>query len=205
MRIGIAVKMTIILVLLTGIVYPIGIVALAHLFFPHQAEGSLIYRDGKIVGSSLIGQNFSSPRYFHGRPSAAGDEGYDASNSSGSNLGPTNKALVDGVRSRVSMLREHEPGINHGEIPVDLVTASGSGLDPEISPASAEVQISRVAKARGLGVEVVRSLIQENTRPRTGGILGESGVNVLTLNLALDNLAANGMASNAIYGGAPNN
>jgi potassium-transporting ATPase KdpC subunit len=136
----------------------------------------------------LIGQNFSSPRYFHPRPSAAGDKGYDASNSGGSNLGPTNKSLIETVRARASSLREHEPGIDHGEIPVDLVTASGSGLDPEITPASADVQVPRVARARGLSEDVVRSTVLEHTRRRTWGVLGEPGVNVLELNLALDRL-----------------
>jgi potassium-transporting ATPase KdpC subunit len=192
MRIWVACKMTIALTLLTGIAYPVAMVGLAHLLFPHQAEGSLIVRNGQVVGSALIGQNFSSPRYFHPRPSAAGDKGYDASNSSGSNLGPTNKTLIETVRSRASTLREHEPGINHGEIPVDMVTASGSGLDPEITPAAAEIQVPRVAKARGLREDGVRSLISTHTRGRTLGVLGEPGVNVLELNLALDNLGASG-------------
>jgi K+-transporting ATPase ATPase C chain len=191
MRIWVACKMTIVLTLLTGIAYPVAMVGLARLLFPRQAAGSLIVRDGQVVGSGLIGQNFSSPRYFHPRPSAAGDKGYDAANSSGSNLGPTNKTLIETVRSRASTLREHEPGIDHGEIPVDMVTASGSGLDPEITPAAAEIQIPRVAKARGVSEDVVRSLISTYTRGRTLGILGEPGVNVLELNLALDNLGAN--------------
>jgi K+-transporting ATPase ATPase C chain len=188
MRLWVAIKMTIVLTLLTGIVYPVVMVGLAHLFFPAQANGSLIARDGKVVGSSLLGQNFSLGRYFHGRPSAAGDKGYDAANSSGSNLGPTNKSLIDTVRSRASTLREREPGINHGEIPVDLVTASGSGLDPEITPAGAEIQVPRVAKARGLTEDALRSVVRSHTRGRVLGILGERGVNVLQLNLALDDL-----------------
>jgi K+-transporting ATPase ATPase C chain len=187
--------MTLALTLLTGIVYPVAMVGLAHLLFPHQAEGSLIVRDGQVVGSALIGQNFSSPRYFHPRPSAAGDKGYDAANSSGSNLGPTNKTLIETVRSRASTLREHQLGINHSEIPVDMVTASGSGLDPEITPAAAEIQVPGVAKARGLSEDAVRSLISTYTRVRTLGVLGEPGVNVLELNLALDNLGASGHAS----------
>ena len=194
MRIWVAIKMTIALTLLTGIVYPVAMVGLAHLLFPHQADGSLIVRDGQVVGSALIGQNFSSPRYFHPRPSAAGDKGYDAANSSGSNLGPTNKTLIETVRSRVSTLREHEPGINHGEIPVDMVTASGSGLDPEITPAAAEIQVARVAKARGLNEATVRSLVSTYTRGRTLGVLGEPGVDVLELNLALDNFGASGQS-----------
>jgi len=191
MRIWVACKMTLVLTLLVGIVYPVVMVGLGHLLFPRQADGSLIVRGGQVVGSALIGQNFSSPRYFHPRPSAAGDKGYDAANSSGSNLGPTNKTLIETVRSRTSTLREHEPGINHGEIPVDMVTASGSGLDPEVTPAAAEIQIPRVAKARGLSEEAVRSIILTHTRGRTLGLLGEPGLNVLELNLALDNLDAN--------------
>jgi potassium-transporting ATPase KdpC subunit len=194
MRLWVACKMTVVLTLLTGIVYPVAMVGLAHLLFPHQAEGSLIVRNGQVVGSELIGQNFSSPRYFHPRPSAAGDKGYDAANSSGSNLGPTNKTLIETVRSRVSTLREHEPGINHGGIPADMVTASGSGLDPEISPAAADIQAPRVAKARSLSEVAVRSLISTYTRGRTLGVLGEPGVNVLELNLALDNLGAGGQS-----------
>jgi potassium-transporting ATPase KdpC subunit len=190
MRIWVAVKMTIVLTLLTGILYPVVMVGLAHLIFPYQAEGSLILRGNRVVGSDLIGQNFSSSRYFHPRPSAAGDKGYDAANSSGSNLGPTNKTLIETVRSRASTLREHEPGINHGDIPIDMVTASGSGLDPEITPAAAEIQVPRVAKARGLSEDAVRSLILTYTRERQFGVLGEPGVNVLELNLALDNLAS---------------
>jgi potassium-transporting ATPase KdpC subunit len=186
MRIAIAIKMVLVLTLITGIIYPLLVFGLAHLFFPSQAEGSLITRDGRVIGSTLIGQNFSTDKYFHPRPSAAGDKGYDASNSSGSNSGPTNKAFIDTVKSRVKALREAEPGLNHGEIPVDLVTASGSGLDPEITPAAAEIQAPRVAKARGLTVETVTRLIKENTRSRYAGILGEAGVNVLDLNLALD-------------------
>jgi len=194
MRIWVAIKMTIALTLLTGIVYPIAMVGLAHLLFPRQADGSLIVRDGQVVGSALIGQNFSSPRYFHPRPSAAGDKGYDAANSGASNLGPTNKTLIETVRSRVSTLREHEPGINHGAIPVDMVTASGSGLDPEITPAAAEIQVPRVAKVRGLSEAAVHSLVSTYTRGRTLGVLGEPGVDVLELNLALDNLGANGQS-----------
>jgi potassium-transporting ATPase KdpC subunit len=190
MRLRVAIKMTIVLTLLTGVLYPVAMVGLAHLLFPRQAEGSLIVRERQVMGSALIGQNFSSAKYFHPRPSAAGDKGYDAGNSSGSNLGPTNKTLIETVRSRASTLREHEPGINHGEIPVDLVTASGSGLDPEITPAAAEIQVSRVAKARGLSQEAVHTLISTHIRGRTLGILGEPGVNVLELNLALDNLRA---------------
>jgi potassium-transporting ATPase KdpC subunit len=195
MRIWVACKMTIVLTLLTGILYPIGLAGLAHLLFPHQAEGSLIIRNGRVVGAAFIGQSFSAPRYFHGRPSAAGDKGYDASSSGGSNLGPTNKTLIETVRSRASTLREHEPGINHGDIPVDLVTASGSGLDPEITPAAAEVQAARIAKARDISETTVRSLISNHTRGRQFGLLGEPGVNVLEINLALDTLGENDNSS----------
>jgi len=181
--------MTIALILLTGILYPLVMAGIVHLILPNQAEGSLIVRDGRVVGSALIGQNFASVRYFHGRPSAAGDKGYDAASSSGSNLGPTNKTLIETVRARASALREHEPGINHGQIPVDLVTTSGSGLDPEVTPAAAKIQVARVAKARGLSEAALTSLIQTHTRGRVFGILGEPGVNVLELNLALDSLA----------------
>ena len=186
MRLWTAIKMAIVLTLLTGIAYPLAMVAFANLLFPTQAQGSLISRDGQVVGAVPIGQNFTSARYFHGRPSAAGEKGYDASNSGGSNLGPTNKALIEAVRSRVRALREAEPGLKHGEIPVDLVTASGSGLDPEITPAAAEIQVARVAKARGLSKEAVRALIRAHTRGRLAGLLGEPGVNVLELNMALD-------------------
>jgi K+-transporting ATPase ATPase C chain len=195
MRIWVAIKMTVVLTLLTGVAYPVAMVALAHLLFPAQAEGSLIVRNGRVVGAARIGQNFFSPRYFHGRPSAAGDKGYDATSSSGSNLGPTNKTLIEAVRSRASTLREKEPGLNHGEIPVDLVTASGSGLDPVITPAAAEIQAPRVAKARGLTAEAVRSLIKSHTRGRAAAILGEPGVSVLELNLALDELGGDSRAT----------
>jgi K+-transporting ATPase ATPase C chain len=169
-------------------------VGIANLLFPHQAQGSLVMRDGHVVGSSLIGQTFSAPRYFQSRPSAAGDKGYDAANSSGSNLGPTNKALIDAVRQRLKAVTENNPGASADQVPIDLVTASGSGLDSEISPAAAIVQIARVAKARGVSENVVRGLVAEHTRGRWGGILGEPGVNVLELNLALDQLSAVGSA-----------
>jgi potassium-transporting ATPase KdpC subunit len=189
-RLWIAIKMTLVLTLLTGIVYPLAIVAVAHLLFPVQAEGSLIQRGGHVVGSALIGQNFASDRYFHPRPSAAGDKGYDASNSGGSNSGPTNKAFIDTVRARAKALRETEPGASGRPLPVDLVTASGSGLDPEISPAAAALQAPRIAKVRGLDQDAVQHLIDTHVRHRWIGLLGEPGVNVLELNLALDALAA---------------
>jgi potassium-transporting ATPase KdpC subunit len=185
----ISIKMTIVLTILTGIIYPLAMTGAANLLFPHQAQGSLIERDGKVVGSELIGQTFAAPGYFHSRPSAAGDKGYDASNSSASNLGPTNKTLISTVQQRVKDVVEANPGIDVGQVPMDLVTTSGSGLDPEISPASADIQVARVAKARGIGEDDVRLLIRQNTRARYVGLVGEPGVNVLTLNLALDKLS----------------
>ena len=185
----ISIKMTIVLTILLGIVYPLAITGIANLVFPYQAQGSLIERDGKVVGSELIGQNFAAPGYFHSRPSAAGDKGYDASNSSGSNLGPTNKTLVSSVQQRLKDILEANPGAAAKDVPIDMVTASGSGLDPEISPASAELQVARVSKARGLGEDDIRLLVRQNTRGRQYGVLGEAGVNVLTLNLALDKLS----------------
>jgi K+-transporting ATPase ATPase C chain len=196
-RIWIAIKMALVLTLLTGIVYPLAMVAIAHLLFPVQAEGSLIEEGGHVVGSALIGQNFAADKYFHPRPSAAGDKGYDASNSSASNSGPTNKAFIDMVRARVKALRETEAGASNHPIPVDLVTASGSGLDPEISLAAAALQVSRIAKARGLSEDAVQNLIDRHVRGRWIGLVGEPGVNVLKLNLALDDLAASGHVAQA--------
>jgi K+-transporting ATPase ATPase C chain len=181
--------MTIVLTVLLGLIYPLAITGLANLIFPDQAQGSLVMRDGKVVGSKLIGQNFSSPGYFHSRPSAAGDKGYDASNSSGSNLGPTNKALIAAVQQRLKDTVESNPGTAAKQVPIDLVTTSGSGLDPAISPAAADIQVARVAKARGLGEEELRLLVRENTRSRYLGIFGEPAVNVLMLNLAIDHLS----------------
>ena len=177
---------TAVLTVLTGIIYPLAIWAIAQTVFSRQANGSLIVADNKVVGSRLIGQNFSSPRYFQSRPSAAGDKGYDAANSGGSNLAPTNKALIDAVKLRLKNVVESNPGADPHQVPVDLVTASASGLDPEISPAAAELQAARVAHARGISEDQVRQLIAENTRQRSVGIFGEPGVNVLMLNLALD-------------------
>jgi K+-transporting ATPase ATPase C chain len=181
-----ALMATAVLTVLTGIIYPIAVWCIAQTIFPSQASGSLIVAGNKVVGSSLIGQNFSSPRYFQSRPSAAGDKGYDAAGSSGSNLGPSNKALIDAVKLRLKNFVESNPGTDARQVPIDLVTASGSGLDPEISPAAASLQVARVARARGLSEDQVRQLIAENTRSRSIGIFGEPGVNVLLLNLALD-------------------
>lgn len=185
-----ALALTALLTAITGIVYPLAVCGLAQVVFPSQAHGSLIVQGGKVVGSRLIGQNFSSPRYFQSRPSAAGDKGYDAANSGGSNLAPTNKALIEAVRLRLKNFVESNPGASPAQVPVDIVTTSGSGLDPEISPAAADLQVARVAHARGLSEDQVRQLIAENTRPRSAGIFGEPGVNVLLLNLALDRLTA---------------
>ena len=181
----IAIKMTIILTVLTGILYPFAMAGVSYVLFPFQAGGSIIYRKDAPIGSVLIAQNFKAPRYFHPRPSAAGTNGYDPTSSGGSNLGPTNKSFIDSVRQRVKDVTA-EDGVKPAQIPVDMVTASGSGLDAEISPAAAEIQVQRVAKARGISEEAVRAMVEAHTRPRWAGILGEPGVNVLELNLALD-------------------
>jgi K+-transporting ATPase ATPase C chain len=173
--------------LLTGLVYPLVVTGIAQAAFSRQANGSIIEHRGKEVGSELIGQPFSDPKYFWSRPSATGPQPYNGGVSSGSNLGPTNPALLEAVEGRVKALRDADPG-NKAPIPVDLVTASGSGLDPHISPAAAEYQVSRVAKARGMDVEHVRNLVLTNTEGRQFGILGEPRVNVLALNLALDGM-----------------
>jgi potassium-transporting ATPase KdpC subunit len=171
---------------LTGIVYPLVITGIAQVFFPRQANGSLIYRDGRPVASELIGQGFITPKYFWGRPSATTPMPYNAGSSAGSNLGPTNPDLIKAVENRIGALRAADPG-NEAPIPVDLVTSSASGLDPHISPAAAEYQVARVAKARGLPVEAVRQAVARHTKGRTLGLLGEPRVNVVELNLDLDN------------------
>ncbi len=174
-----------VLTVITGVLYPLAATGLSQLVFPHQANGSLIVRDGKPVGSSLIGQSFTDPKYFWGRPSATSPHPYNAASSSGSNQGPTNPALTDAVKQRIDALRAADPG-NTAPVPVDLVTASASGLDPQISPAAAQYQIARVARARGLGTAQVQALVQRCTQGRQFGVLGEPRVNVLQLNLALD-------------------
>jgi len=178
----IAICITLLTTILFGVAYPLAITGLSRWLFPHQANGSLIVREGKTVGSQLIGQTFSSDKYFHSRPSAAGD-GYDAANSSGSNLAPTNRQLVDRVQGDVAKLHAENPGAS---IPADLVTSSGSGLDPHISPASADFQIPRVARARGISTDALRPIVAKHTEARQFGLLGEPRVNVLELNLELD-------------------
>ncbi len=173
--------------LVTGIAYPLLVTGLSQLMFPHQANGSLTPLNGKTAGSELIGQRFTKPQYFHGRPSAAGNDGYDANSASGgaSNYGPTNQKLIDRVQADMKTFRADNP-THTGPVPADLLTTSASGLDPDISPASADAQAARVAAARGMTVEAVRQAIAAHTQGRQYGILGEPRVNVLALNLALD-------------------
>jgi K+-transporting ATPase ATPase C chain len=177
--------MTLVTTVLFGLLFPLLVTGLAQVLFPKQANGELLTRNGTIVGSRLIGQSFSSPGYFHSRPSNAGT-GYDAANSSGSNLGPTNQTLIARVQGDADRLQAENPGV---PIPVDLLTSSGSGLDPHISPAAAEFQVPRIAKERRLSEDVVREAVRRHTESRQFGFLGEPRVNVLELNLALDEIS----------------
>lgn len=183
-----AVLMLFALTLVTGVAYPLLVTGIAQVAFGRAAAGSFIERDGRVVGSELIGQPFSDPKYFWGRPSATSPMPYNAGASSGSNLGPLNPALADAVKARIEALRKADPE-NPAPVPIDLVTASASGLDPQISPAAADYQVARVAKARGLPVDDVRRLVAQHTAGRQFGFLGEPGINVLELNLALDKVA----------------
>jgi K+-transporting ATPase ATPase C chain len=177
--------MLLLMTVVTGIAYPLAVTGVAKVLFPSQANGSLIVKDGRPIGSTLIGQSFTEPKYFWGRPSATTPQANNGTGSNGSNLGPTNPALTDAVKQRIDALRAVDPG-NTAPVPVDLVTASGSGLDPEISPAAAAYQVSRVAKARGLSPAQVEAMVSMATSGRQFGMLGEPRVNVLKLNLALD-------------------
>jgi K+-transporting ATPase ATPase C chain len=183
-NISTAVLMTIVTTILFGLIYPLVVTGLAQVIFPENANGQLLRSsDGTVIGSRLIGQPFSSPGYFQSRPSAAGASGYDAGASSGSNLGPTNQKLIDRVKADVERLKAENPG---KPVPIDLVTTSGSGLDPHISPASAEFQVARVARERGIGEDELRRIVSAHTEGRQFGFLGEPTVNVLELNLDLD-------------------
>ncbi len=178
----ISIVMTVVTTVLLGLIYPMVVTGLAQVLFPHKANGQLILKNGKVIGSKIIGQGFSGPAYFHSRPSAAGD-GYDAAKSGGSNLGPTNQKLLDRVKADVATAHSENPG---APIPIDMVTTSASGFDPHITPANAEFQLPPVAQARGTSVEQVKALVSKHTKGRQFGILGEPRINVLELNLDLD-------------------
>lgn len=182
---SIAIRMALVTIVVFGVIYPLVMTGIAQVLFPRQANGSLVKEHGTVIGSELIGQQFAGPGYFHPRPSAAG-KGYDAASSGGSNLGPTSKALADTIRNRAETAVQQNSGLGKGRIPVDMVTASGSGLDPDISIANAYAQTLRVAKARGLSDARVRKLVDMNVTRRTLGFLGESRVNVLRINRTLD-------------------
>jgi potassium-transporting ATPase KdpC subunit len=189
-----AIILTLLLCVLTGFVYPGIVTGLAQLFFPWQAHGSLVTANGRVVGSALIGQPFTKPEYFHPRPSAAGG-GYDATASAGSNKGPTDRKLADTLVAGAVATAVEEDGAVRGHVPSDMATASGSGLDPDISPANAELQVGRVARARGVPADSIRMILQRHTAGRQFGFFGEPRVNVLLLNLALDSLAPKGGVS----------
>jgi K+-transporting ATPase ATPase C chain len=178
----ISILMTMATTVLLGLIYPLVVTGLAHVIVPHKANGQLIVKDGKVVGSSIIGQGFTGPQYFHSRPSAAGN-GYDAGNSGGSNLGPTNQKLLDRVKGDVSAAESENPATL---VPIDMVTTSASGFDPHITPANAEFQLPRVAKARGMTADQLRAVVARHTEARQFGVLGEPRINVLELNLDLD-------------------
>jgi K+-transporting ATPase ATPase C chain len=180
-----ALRINIFLTILLGVGYPLAVTGISQILFPHQANGSLIAQNGQVIGSELIGQNFSKREYFQPRPSAAGNDGYDPTASGGSNYGPTNQKLIDRVKASLDKFHKENPDY-HGPIPADLLTASGSGLDPEISPASAQAQAPRVAKARGISADQLGQLVAQYTKSPDLGLLGEPRVNVLKLNLALD-------------------
>jgi potassium-transporting ATPase KdpC subunit len=184
-QLGPGLRFALLLTVLTGLIYPGVVMGICQLLFPYRADGSFVSANARIVGSALIGQNFTRPEYFHPRPSSAGDKGYDPMASGGSNFGPTNQKLIDRVKTSVADFRKENPDYI-GPIPADIVTASASGLDPQISPAAAELQCERVAKARGVGGDQVRRIVARYTEGPAFGFLGESRVNVLQLNLALD-------------------
>jgi potassium-transporting ATPase KdpC subunit len=186
-----SIRMALFTLVVLGLAYPLAMTGIAQVLMPAQSNGSLVKsEDGTVIGSSLIGQNFTDAKYFHGRPSAAGADGYDASASGASNLAPTSKALVDAVTSRVASAVVEDPGLVAGKVPIDMVTASASGLDPDISIANALAQVARVAAARGKSADSVRNVVNAHVKGRTLGFLGEPRVNVLELNLALDGISS---------------